>query len=346
MNTLHIGATRTGAAGEMVRFADWCAVRRMTAMPASPATVLAYLESEQPGGRTAARWAAAIRAAHEAAGVRDPCRGSVAMWVRSRRRSGSLPERERGALLARLAGQLPETGWPCGLPGRRDRLAFLLSELGAIPAATLVRLPAAAVMVTAPRAVQVEHNGRAIAVLASPGTGPMACPACAALRWAWVLRLSDTFDRRRVADILAHSAPEPGHACERASDGAGEWPDRWPLFPPCDQWGYFPAPPVPAMSLRAMEGTLRAVRAGTAAYREAPPPRRGPDPADRPPPAPEPAPEPAATDPRWREAGLAARAAGREALASVEALLDELEARTTEAADRAQQVLGDALGGR
>jgi len=99
------------------------------------------------------------------------------------------------------------------------------------------------------------------------------------------------------------------------------------------------------MSLRAMEGTLRAARAGTATYREAPPPRRRPDPADRPPPAPPPAPEPPAADPRWREAGLAARAAGLEALASVDVLLDELDAQAGRAAERARRILDDALAG-
>lgn len=345
MITVSAAGLRPAQSGEMTRFADWCAAGGVPSLPAAPATVLAYLEAEQPGGRTAARWVAGIRAAHEAAGLSDPCGGSVARWVRMRRRAGGAPDGERGRHLALLAGRLPEAGWPAGVFGRRDRLAFLLSELGAIPAATLVRLPAAAVTVTGPGAVQVEHDRRVMTVLALPGGGPQACPACAALRWEWVLRLSGKFDRRRIAGVLARMVPEQGHLCGRCGGDAGEWPGRWPLFPPCDRWGYFPAPPVPAMSVRAMEGTLRAARAGTAAYREMPPPQRRADPADIPQPAPLPVPEPPPADPRWREAGLAARAAGRDALASVDALLDELDARAARAAERARQLLDDALGG-
>jgi len=142
------------------RFADWCAANRVASLPAAPATVLAYLEAEQPGGRTAARRAAAIRAAHEAAGLPDPCGGPAAAWVRRRRSGAAAAEGEGNEQLGRLAGRLPAAGWPGGLPGRRDRLAFLLSELGSIPAVRLVGLPAAAVTVTGPGSVQVKHDGR------------------------------------------------------------------------------------------------------------------------------------------------------------------------------------------
>ena len=301
--------------------------------------MLSYLQAEQPAGRTAASWTAAIRSAHAAAGLPDPCGGTAAAWVRARRRPARPAAGERARQMDWLAARLPESGWPAGIFGRRDRLAFLLSELGALPAATLVRLPATAVTVTGPGALQVEQDGRVMAVLAVPGGGPAACPACAALRWAWVLGRAATFDRRRIEAALSRPPAGPAHACEQPGGGEGEWPDQWPLFPPCDRWGAFPAPPAPPMSLRAMEGALRAARAGTATYREQPPPRRRRDPEDLPPAPILAVPEPPPGTPGWHKAGVAARAADLRSLEALDALLDELDARAAAAADHARGII-------
>lgn len=328
--------------GEWARFADWCTATDRTPLPASEEGVLAYLAEEQPAGGTAARWIAAIRAAHARAELADPCRGSVTAWVR-RARAGRPTQLE--ALLAELAGparRLPTTGWPVGMFGRRDRLAYLLHRLGPLPARALPRLSTDHLVRIEPGALTLCLDGTAMTIR-PPLEDPVLCPACAAHRWLWVLDHAAVFARRPLAQRLATATPTDDHLCAdvpaRGQQQRG--PAGWPLFPAIDRWGYLPLPPVPPLSLRTLEETLRTAGRSGRLRREAPVPRRGEEEEERHielVPVPPPARRPGRTD--WHRDGIQARARAQQSLAGVTDRLDALDAAADELAARTHQLLG------
>lgn len=315
------------------RFAAFCGRTGRSAMPADSMTIVAWLESERPAGRAAARWTADIRAAHLSMGYDDPCAGQVAAWVRRARNPATRSALPPGEV-ASLASLIPVAGWPGGLHGRRDRLAFILHQLGAIPARVLVTLRAADIAVTGHAAVTVMLGSPV--TLEGPAGYPAACPACAAVRWAWVLRRAADLNRPAITHGLRRPPPGPSaHVCV-PMEAAG--PSAWPLFPGADQWGHFALPPVPAVSVRAMEGILRATADGRGAYRDRPARRGAAPPAVRDPSAaPVPAPQPANAE--WYREGLAARARDRRMLQEASSRLGELDAAAAELEGISRRIL-------
>lgn len=328
-------------AGEQARFADWCTAAGTTLLAATPADVLAYFEAEQPSGGTAAYRAAAISAAFRAAGLPTPVAGRARMWVRRARNPASrsaLPE----PAVAALAARIPVSGWTAGLFGRRNRLAFLLHQLAGIPGPELAEL----------RTTRLEVTGHAaVTVLTAAGPVPVgaadlpaaACPACAAVRWAKLLRYAADFNRPALRRDLGRDQPDPdAHVCV-PMESAG--PPGWPLFPAVDQYGRVALPPVPPMSSRAMKTLLRDAATAEGTYRTII--ARPPDKPRRNRPEPPPEPRVIPPDPGWHAAGVAARARDREKLAEADAIWRDIEtqaARAAEAADQILERIADAHG--
>lgn len=322
------------------QFALFCEVTGRDALPASPGAVVAWLEAEQPSsGRTAYRWAAAIRAAHLDAGHDDPCTGEVKAWIRRLARPGT-PRALPPAGAAALAGRIPGYGWPAGIRGRRDRLAFLLARLGGIPARALVTLRAADLAVTGPGTVTVLLG--APAAVTGPAGLAEACPACAAVRWGRVLRYAADFDRPGIRQALDRIPPDPAaHLCG-TPHAAG--PLSWPLFPAVDRWGHFEAPPVPPMSETAMKELLRDAGAGRGMYRSVPARSRS-APVPAPPAGPPPAGPP--PDPDWHRKGIEARRRDQRILREADADFSNVYAAAEELEERARQIMDQvaAAGG-
>lgn len=325
--------------GLVARFVQWRAAAGRAGPEVTQDDVLAYLESAQPSGRTAARWVAAISAACRAAGYPDPCTGPVRAWVRRRGNPGTrhaLPPSDVAALAARI----PVTGWPAGLRGRRDRLAFVLHQLAAIPAAALAALPASALSVPRARAVDVELPGGTVPV-PSPDDTPAACPACAAVLWSRVLHHAADRHRPALERLLRSQPPEPGvHACTSKPE---PWHDDWPLFPAIDQWGHFALSPVPPMSLRSMKSLLHDAAAGCGRYREAPA-RRPPAPRRSRPAVPDPSPPAPAPDPDWYRKGVAAKTRGQRIMRDAGGRLDEFYSAVEMLEEQSRRILEQATG--
>lgn len=333
--------TRAGYAREWARFTDWCTATGRTALPATSETVLAYLHDEQPTGGTAARWVAAIRAAHQPTGT-DPCAGPVAAWVRSAR--GGRPVRAPAPdTLTRVLRGVPTTGWPVGVFGRRDRLVYLLHRAGGLPVRTLVALRVADLSVPAPGCVQVPTGGAGTLTVQVPGADPMACPACAAVSWLDVLAHETAHGWRALAAHLTGAQADPDHVCDQRAYDPSPGLGAWPVFPAVNRWGHLPAAPVPAMSTRALAEVLRRVQRGVSTHATVPlrPPQADSmtesadlSPVDVPPVTATPV-----SSTTWHRDGISARARARASLDDVTGRLDDLLAGIDEWEARVEQVM-------
>jgi hypothetical protein len=323
----------TDSAAGQERFADWCTAFGIPVPDATSREVLAWLEAEQPDGRTAARWTLSVTETFRAAGHPDPCAGRPRMWVRRARNPASrsaLPEPRTAALAARI----PSGGWTAGLFGRRNRLAFLLHQVAGISGPELVTLRAGHLEVTGHATVTL-LAGRETVTVATPDLPAAACIACAAVRWGSMLRHADDFNRPAIQRLLNREQPAlDAHVCAPL-EAAG--PKGWPLFPAADPRGYFALPPVPPMTYQAMKTLLKHSAAGTGAYRVIGA-RRPQGQRDRPEPEPEPRSSP--VDSGWHARGIAARARDRDTLSGVDAALRGFEAEAARAAALAEQFLG------
>ncbi len=101
-------------------FADWCSAADHRPIPATPETLALFLHEHPAAVATQRRRLSAINAVHTRHGYPAPGRTEAV------RRHLDAARAERFDRLSRLllqrAAQLPTTGWPSGLFGRRDAL--------------------------------------------------------------------------------------------------------------------------------------------------------------------------------------------------------------------------------
>lgn len=330
---------------EWARFADWCRSTDHVPLPATEETVLAYLAEESPTGGTAARWVAAIRDRHRVTGHPDPSRGTVrAVLRRGRRGAGTdaaLLLDEAGAAASRVGIY----GWPTGVFGCRDRLAYLLSRVAGLSVPALLALRTEDVTVAGPGRIEVAVGDERLQ-LAPTGHRVAPCIACAALRWGWILHHADAYAIHDLASKIRSAQPsQPRHICDNEALARRWAPAGWPLFPPIDRWGAFPAQPAPAMSVRSMEGVLRAIARGEALRAPARVPGKQAAAYAAPPPAVAEGPSPTKEElARTHEEGIASRNRARVQLADIDSEFDGLDDEMSELEARIQQLLEQAMG--
>jgi site-specific recombinase XerC len=177
-------------ARDWMAFETWCATTGQTPLPASAATIVAFLSAGTPSlsAGTLARRASAIAARHRQRGFVAPTRDRTVKAVLRTARGTAAPRRKpppTPSQLMRLAGG-------CGgdLTGVRDRALLLLAASGLGPA-SLVGLDAEHIRFTATAAEMTFYR-------AGHGTGRLAlacdadrgrCPVQALRDW---LQISDT----------------------------------------------------------------------------------------------------------------------------------------------------------
>src|ERR671933_2419395 len=135
--------TRRAYDSDWRRFSDWCHSQGLAAMPAAPGTVTAYLTAHAGVLKTStlSRRLAAIRAAHEHAGVPlelASSRGFREVWKGIKREHGTAKVKKTALLTPELRQGievLPDT-----LHGLRDRALLLLGFAGALRRSELVGL--------------------------------------------------------------------------------------------------------------------------------------------------------------------------------------------------------------
>lgn len=197
-------------------FVDWCAATGQRALPATPETVLAYLEELPAGPTTLRRRLLAVDAAHRHVGYPPPS-ASPAFDALLR---PTRPARFDPELVAAALAVIPVGGWPAGIVGRRD--AALITV---ICTAGLTRRQTQALYSPPVQETDQPPGGSgssamtgfpAVAAAGHPGV----CPACAVTRWQRVTTATITVGWRAVRAHLAAlgeitASDETSHDCTR-----------------------------------------------------------------------------------------------------------------------------------
>src|SRR5674536_208578 len=213
----------------------WCDRRGLAALPATPATLGAYLTAavtEVAGPAyvpaTLARWVAAVNFTNRQAGHPAPgAHPHVGELLAGIRRSRGRPPARRYALVtadlrAILAG-LPAAGWPEVVAGRRDAALLVLGFAGAFRRAELAGLDTADVRAHPTDGLHVmvraakNDPGRAGQVKAVPyGTEVATCGPCAWARWRAVVAAFDAGGRVAVLRPVRAKGPASRGCASRA----------------------------------------------------------------------------------------------------------------------------------
>ncbi len=167
-------ATRRATLADIRRFSTWRQAVGAIALPATLATVAAYLAALADSGlkvSTISRRAAAIAYAHKFAGFEPPINESVKAVVRGVRRKLGTAQKGKApataAIVAKLVKRIPDT-----LAGKRDKALILIgfaaalrrSELVALTVADVERAPDGIVLHISRSKTDQEGQGAQIAV--------------------------------------------------------------------------------------------------------------------------------------------------------------------------------------
>jgi site-specific recombinase XerD len=199
-------ATRTAYRSDFRMFRDWCQVKGVIALPASPATVAAFLAHEADRGSRAAtitRRCAAIRYAHRLADLEPPTNSEhVRATLRGIRRTvGAAPAR-KAPVLAEAARAMALSA-PEGLKGLRDRALLLLGFAGAFRRSELVALDVADLEETEDgfkiiiRRSKTDQEGHGVTIAIARGV--TTCPVKAVKAWLLAAGIGDGALFRPVA---------------------------------------------------------------------------------------------------------------------------------------------------
>ncbi len=183
-------ATRRAYRSDFDLFRAWCERERVTALPALPETVAAFLAAEAKRGISAAtitRRAAAIRHAHKLAGHEPPTNSeAVKATVRGIRRTLGAAGKRKTPILAETVRAMAENA-PAGLKGLRDRALLLLGFAGAFRRSEIVALDVADLEETedgfriAIRRSKTDQEGQGVTIAVVRGTAT--CPVKAVKAW-------------------------------------------------------------------------------------------------------------------------------------------------------------------
>lgn len=172
-------------------FVDWCLSTGNAAMPASPATVAAYVSFRAASSKAATLGVdlAAIAHHHRAADHDNPCRTVlVERMIAGVRRVKGTAQTQRAALTTPLLQTMCES-MPQGLQGVRDKALLLLgmaagerrSEIVALDVEHIAHHPAGIVISLQHSKTDQEGKGTEIAVRL--GQYPATCPVMALQAW-------------------------------------------------------------------------------------------------------------------------------------------------------------------
>ncbi|MCK8671571.1 hypothetical protein M1M07_10620 [Rhodococcus sp. HM1] len=312
-------------------FADWCIATDHRPIPASPEALALFLHEHPAAPATQRRCVSAINTVHTHHGHPAPGRSET---VRRRLDTARATRLDRlAALLHRRAAQLPTTGWPSGVFGRRDALLLTLAATG-MPFARLARLRRGDLTVDAGTFVATTTDGERFCL--PPESAAAESPAVVVYRrWAEVQAFLDAYPN---TDLLAQHLTDP---IEVEQGVLTDRQARQPLLSPIDRWGHLPLMPQP-MTAQSLAAIVRDHLSGRAPARTPLPlPLRKQSDRDE---------GPTVRieseidlDPHYYERGIAARRHAQNDLEGLTDLFDDIEDRTDQLLDELTSLL-DNLG--
>ena len=135
-------ATRRAYRADIRRFSTWCEAVGAIALPATPATVAAYLAAladRRLKVSTISRRAAAIAYAHKLASFEPPINESVKAVMRGIRRKLGTAQKGKAPATAAVVAKLVKR-FPNDLSGKRDKALILIGFAAALRRSELVAL--------------------------------------------------------------------------------------------------------------------------------------------------------------------------------------------------------------
>lgn len=222
--------------GEWSLFLDWCAAFDVPALPADTRVVAHFLLEENPTASRAVlrRRVAAINHAHRAGGYPPP--GTVTAVRRL------LSTRRRDIMLARTrVRELPTSGWPAGLFGRRDALILWLTVIAGIPGPAIGNLRCGDITMADEATIRI-GGGHEVDIRVDPDDAFGFLPVWR--RWA---QLRDQLAVRPAAAALVKPLTDARPVPADARPSLAQPPDParpdYVLLPSFDQWGNLIAAP-------------------------------------------------------------------------------------------------------
>ncbi|WP_342660248.1 hypothetical protein Rruber_04931 [Rhodococcus ruber] len=293
-------------------FTDWCTATDQHPLPATPEALAVFLREHPAAPATQRRRVSAINTVHTRCGHPAPGRSET---VRRRLDTARAARHDRLAqLLLQRAGELPTTGWPGGLFGRRDALLLTLAATG-MPFAQLARLRRGDIHLDAGTLVATTTGGERFRLASE--TGGASTAGAVYDRWAEILAFLDQYPN---TDLLAQHLTDP---VEIDHDALTDRQARQPLLSPIDRWGHLPLMPQP-MTAQSLATLIRDHLAGRAPARTPLPLRKQGNRDDDPHVRTE---TEIDLDPHYYERGIAARRHARDRLDGLADVFDDIDAR-------------------
>ncbi|WP_277371920.1 hypothetical protein [Rhodococcus rhodochrous] len=292
-------------------FADWCAAADHNPIPAAPDTLALFLHEHPAAVATQRRRLSAINAVHTRHGYPAPGRTETVRRHLDTTRASRLDR--LGRLLLQRAVELPTTGWPSGLFGRRDALLLVLAATG-MSFVDITRLRRRDLRLDGDNLVVTTRAGERFRLPPDSETGDN--PAAEIYRrWAEIQTFLDQYPGTH---LLRHHLTDP---TEIIADPLDADQARQPLLCPIDRWGHLPH--AQSMTPQSVSMLVRAHLSGQTPVRRAlPVPPQGDIHTSV---------EPnVVLDSSYYERGAAARRRDYESLADLAAVFGEIEARVDE----------------
>ncbi|WP_288336635.1 hypothetical protein [uncultured Gordonia sp.] len=325
---------------EWALFADWCAAFDLDTLPTSPITVARFLAEENPHAsrRVRRRRVSAINTVHRAAGVAPPGTSTAV------RRLLSTRDRHSELAAARLR-ELPVTGWPAGLFGRRDALVLWLVCVAGVPAAAIAGLRCADLTLSTPDTVLI-GAGHHVEIPVDPADPFGLLPVWT--RWMRVRNLMARYPgTTALVSPLTTARPVDPHCPPSLVPPPSPVNPAAALIPALDQWGHQQALPghdtqglsgsaVTALITAHLRGHIRGHRSRDAWVAHVLDRTRTPDDETA-----EPDLEATSPLPDRHLAGIAARRQAISDFDSIDETFDLIDRRTTELLARTERLLTD-----
>jgi hypothetical protein len=318
------------AAHTWALFVDWCSATGHVALPARPETLAEFLADHPAQLGTHRRRVTAINAAHRQCGFSEPGRAHEVHAALATRRHERL--QAVSGVLDEAVRQLPVSGWPHGLFGRRDALIL-----------TLVAAGLTYTEIAALRRGDTRRQGHELVIDSArkwrlgPGLELGGhTPGPVHDRWARVQEILDGYPTIRILAHYFEHPPEP--AADRPAPYLGLSAAEQPLIVSIDRWGYTPLRPTP-MTEQSTAAITRAYLSGDV------PAHRGRTPMpvlEITAQLPSEGDEAITLDPRYYRRGVTARRRAQAWLTTVGDELDGVTSRAEELLEQLADIVGEA----